>query len=308
MYKKILVPLDGSALAEAPLDYVARLALKTPLEITLLNIYRGKRSSMSHYLKQHGQMLYLRSHEHKGAQLPPVVREVSVQGDAATEILKYADEKSIDMIAMSTHGHSGIKHWLMGSVADRVVRYSHRPVWLLKSFVSIKKTEYDRSVLVLLDGSEFAEQILPYAAYHAGLSGGELILLNVCEPPDVIPAVTYHLIPDSYPPKRPLQWSKYVREETERRAKKCKLYLEQKKEVYSGNNYTVQCEHRLGEPSAEISDYLENNPVSLIAMTTRGRTGLARWAFGNTAEKILSIATSPILIMRPSESELRAGP
>jgi nucleotide-binding universal stress UspA family protein len=304
MYKKILIPLDGSNLAEAPLSYAAWLALKTNVEFILLNVYSEKIAPRDYYLRETGQLLALRSHQHKGGQLPPVVREISIQGDPATEILKCADNNNVDLIMMSTHGHSGVKHWLLGSVADRVVHYSNRPVWLIKSFEIGEKIDYDRTILVLLDGSNLAEQILPYAADHASLSGGELVLLSVCEPPATIPEVTYHLIPHKYPPQWPLQWGNYIKEEAERREKACRLYLEQNIVKYNSNKYKVRYEYRFGDASSEITKYLEANSVDLVAMTTRGRSGIARRILGNVAEKVLATSKSPLLVMRPRQANL----
>lgn len=301
MYRRILIPLDGSPLAEAPLRYAAWLAQKTGVELVLLNVYSDYIPPMSHYLRMTAQLLTIRSHQHRGGRLPALVRTKSVRGDPATQILRYAEDNDVDLIAMSTHGHSGMKHWLLGSVADRVARYSNKPVWLTKAFGIAGRTDYDSMVLVLLDGSELAEQILPFAAYHAGLGGGELVLLSVCESPDVAPAVTYHLNGQDFPPTRPAQWDEYVREEAGRREKECRVYLDQTIKAYSGTGYTVRHEYRFGEPATEIARYLENNPISLVAMTTRGRSGLSRWVFGSLTEKLLSTATGPFLIMRPKE-------
>jgi nucleotide-binding universal stress UspA family protein len=300
VYKKILVPLDGSRLAERALIYAIWLAQRSNAEVIITHVYQNKIAYPGRYLKRIIAEISDRTHKPGDNQTELRVGIEILAGDPATEILKYADENRIDIITMSTHGHSGIRHWLLGSVADRVVRRSRRPVWLINPFN--KKTdeliEKDKTVLVLLDGSELAEKIIPYAAYHAGLSEGELVLLSVCEPPEIIPAVTYHLIPDQYPPRRPVQWEKYVREEEERREAACRLYLEQNLETHK-NKIKLRYEYRLGDAAGEITKYLQTNPVSLVAMTTRGRSGLSRWVYGSVAEKVLAASRSPLLIMRP---------
>jgi nucleotide-binding universal stress UspA family protein len=278
------------------------LARKADAELILLHVFRGRISYKSEYLRKTAEIIAYRTHKHHNGEPAVRVSTESLSGDAATEILKYVDENKIDIITMSTHGHSGMRHWLLGSVADRVVRYSRRPVRLIKSFDNEEENtpEYDRTILVLLDGSESAEQILPYAAYHAGLSNGELILLSVCESPDVIPSISYHLIPESYPPRRPAQWERYVKEETEKREKECRLYLEQSIDKYDNKKYKVRYEYRFGNAAEEILKYLKDNPTGLIAMTTRGRSGLTLRVFGSVTEKVLSASKSPLLIMRPA--------
>jgi nucleotide-binding universal stress UspA family protein len=214
MYKKFPVPLDGSKLAEKSLSYTVWLAQKSNAELILLHVYQRKVSYKGHYLQTTAEIIAYRTHKHQNGQPAVRVRTISLTGDPATEILKYIDNDQIDLVTKSTHGHSGVRRWLLGSVADRVVHHSMRPARLVKSFNNgnNEDTEYDRTILTLVDGSELAEQILPNAAYHAGLSGGELVLLSFCEPPEIMPALTYHLIPDQYPPKRPERWEKYVRE------------------------------------------------------------------------------------------------
>jgi len=301
MYRKILVPLDGSRLGERPLDYAVWLARKTEAELILMHVYRNRIPEQSHYLQRVAGLIERRSPEIENGRPPIRVRIESASGDAAFQILKYTDDNKVDLIIMSTHGHSGFRHWLLGSVADRVMRYSNRPVRMVNPAHNKVgySAEYDRRVLVLLDGSELAEQILPYAAYHAGLSGGELVLLSVCEPAEVEVPITYHLIPQGYPPERPLVWEKYVKQETEKREKECRLYLEEQAGEHPEDKFRIWYEYRFGKADEEITRYLESNPVSLVAMTTRGRSGLSRWVFGSVAEKVLTVSKCPVLIMRP---------
>lgn len=300
MYAKILVPLDGSKLAEAPLRYAAWLAKKSGAELVLMYVYRGRAPLVSSYL---GRKIEWIMHQNRFQDGTPVnVVPVAVAGDPANEILRYSEDNNVSLITMSTHGRTGIKRWLMGSVADRVVRYSNRPVRLVKSFGNIlpENTDFDSKVLALLDGSEMAERVLPYAAYHARLSGGELTLMSVCEPPEIVPAVTYHLIPPhGYPAARPPQWEKYVERETQQRQRECRLYLDKQVELNADKEFSVKIEAPLGNPAEEIIRYLETKTVNLVAMTTRGRSGLSRLVFGSVAEKVLLASPCPVLIIKP---------
>ena len=151
MRERILVPLDGSKVGEAALPYVEDLVTKflpePKVEVTLMQVL----SSLSHYVvageatarvpytadeieqmkKQAAQ--YLRKAgkalKDKGAQTKVVV----VVGDAADEIIRVADEINADMIAMSTHGRSGISRWAFGSVTDKVLRGGNKPVLVVRA-------------------------------------------------------------------------------------------------------------------------------------------------------------------------------
>ncbi len=302
MYKRILVPLDGSKLAEAPLGYAVWLAQKSGAELRLLHVYQGRVPAISRYLARQIEWVEHQSDSQK-KNTKLIVKPEIASGDPASEIIKYAEYNKIDLIIMSTHGHTGIKRWIIGSVADKVVHNSNRPVRLVKSFSDFPEgdgVQPERTILVLVDGSELAEQILPYAAYHAGLSSGELILLSICEPPDIMPPNVYHFIPDSYPPSRPLQWRKYVEQETQRRKQQCSLYLDKVAEGLKNKGLKVRYETPLGEPANEIVKYLESNRVDLVAMTTRGRSGISRWTFGSIAEKVLTASPKPVLVIKPA--------
>jgi nucleotide-binding universal stress UspA family protein len=141
MYKKILVPLDGSELAEAVLPHAEALAKSEGAEIVILrvavtpdssmfsrnpalvnNIVREVEEETEEYIK--AEVSKLRD---EGVKVSGLTRD----GYVPDMILSVADETHADVIAMSTHGRSGISRWLIGSVADRVVQHSHIPVMLI---------------------------------------------------------------------------------------------------------------------------------------------------------------------------------
>lgn len=142
MYKRILVPLDGSTLAEAVLPYVQDLAKFTKAEIVLLRVAVNPAmeysftdpSIASHIIRdmEAETKTYLDAVcnrvEQEGIKTSYLIRE----GSVAESILEVADAMEADMIAMSTHGRSGLKRWVMGSIADRVVRHSPIPVLLIR--------------------------------------------------------------------------------------------------------------------------------------------------------------------------------
>jgi nucleotide-binding universal stress UspA family protein len=166
MLQKILVPLDGSELAEAVLPYVEEICQRCdPLEVTLLRVVRVPsarsaavfRSQADQYttpqpasrkdaeIAQHP--IYLEqelasARAEVEASLQPVVRRLHDCGIAARarvafgrpsyEIVRFAEREGMDLIAMSTHGRSGLTRWLLGTVADRVSRGTRLPVLLVR--------------------------------------------------------------------------------------------------------------------------------------------------------------------------------
>ncbi len=141
MYKKILVPLDGSELAEAVLPHVKALAKSEGAEIVILRVpdlpapdFFSRNPAMANKIVEDLEIetgKYLQDEvkklNKKGVKVSSVMRE----GPVPDTILAVAEETHADVIAMATHGRSGIQRWLMGSVADKVVHHSHIPVMLI---------------------------------------------------------------------------------------------------------------------------------------------------------------------------------
>jgi nucleotide-binding universal stress UspA family protein len=142
MYKQILVPLDGSKLAEQVLPHAAVHAEQFGAEVVLLKVLgplpepsmagRGVVRSAEAASAQLAQA-YLASvaAELRRQGLP--TRTVTVEGKPYVEIIRFAEENEIDLIVMSTRGHSGLSRWLLGSVADRVARGATVPLLLVQA-------------------------------------------------------------------------------------------------------------------------------------------------------------------------------
>ncbi len=151
MDERILIPLDGSKVGEAAIEVVSALVAKfspeVKVEVTLLQVL----TSLSHYViagETSVQVLYTENELSQirkestdyliktGADLKDRGVEVKLKigmGNAAEEIVKAAEETNADLIAMSTHGRSGISRWALGSIAERVVRVSSRPVLVVRA-------------------------------------------------------------------------------------------------------------------------------------------------------------------------------
>ena len=142
-YKKILVPLDGSETSEAILSEIEKLASTFGSIICLLHvvptiIFPGATESAIQYetvaesLTKGGKE-YLRTVEKRLRNKGLAVESQLVHGNEAHVILEHSDRKDIDLIAMSTHGRSGGSRWLLGSVAEKIIRHATKPILLIHS-------------------------------------------------------------------------------------------------------------------------------------------------------------------------------
>ena len=151
MYERILVPLDGSKVGEAALPYVeelvSKLSPKVKVEVTLLQVVSllthyvvaGEASVSVPYTEKEVEQIEKKAKGYldeigKGLRSKRAIVKVRVgTGNAAEAIIKAADEIDADLIAMSTHGRSGISRWAFGSVTDRVLRGGNKPVLVVRA-------------------------------------------------------------------------------------------------------------------------------------------------------------------------------
>lgn len=305
MYQKIVVPLDGSELAEASLHYATQLTAKSGAELVLLHVCGPEechcRPEECHVQPMHG--IYT---QHTAAAITERLKQAGVEharvspvlqaGDPAIEILRYAEENHADLIAMATHGRSGIRRWVMGSVAVRIHRCSTAPVRLIRALSADESAPADwpeKKILVPLDGSERAEQAIPYVVDHAHMSDSEVILLRVHEPPSIL---------SDYPEaSMPLTWQEHVDRAKAHQREQCRTYLEGIGKNLKAKGVKVKSECVLGDNAAqEIINYAAKSRPNLIAMTTHARCALSTWPIGSTADKIIHATSSPILLVRPT--------
>jgi nucleotide-binding universal stress UspA family protein len=305
MYQRMLLPLDGSELAEVALSYAKGIASRFGLELLLLHVAgKGEAESLplhQAYIDQTSDRLRREMAEVQGktgGQPVAVKGEVGV-GYPAEEILRYAAEKEVDLILMATHGRSGVRRWVLGSVADKVLRSAALPVLLVRAGMP-KDTAYERwsspRILVPLDGSELAELVLPHVealASPQGSTGAEVVLVGICEPL-VMPPVTT--------PETSVNWGTAADEYMAKSKKTTERYLSKVQKGLTDAGLKVSLEVLEGDPATEIIDYAGKRQVNLIVMATHGRSGIGRWAYGSVAQKVLHGGSSPILLVRPPSS------
>jgi nucleotide-binding universal stress UspA family protein len=302
MFKTILVPVDGSEMAERALAYATRIAAPADGNVILLRAEaltmrrRPKVVSADPMLTtwlvpaDPNARITLEAAA-AGAQADGVAAEVDFQryrrggAMAAEAILDAIRERQPDLVVMSTHGRSGLARWRYGSVADQVVRGADVPVMLVPATVTRPwPTARPLRILVPLDGSVLAEEILVPIGRLAEQLGAELLVLRVVEPlPPSVRANTPHSIAS-------LQ---------ERGLATARSYLARTLDRIRLVDKAVSARAIVGHPSTAIADAAREADVDLIAMVTHGRGGLKRLIMGSVAAATLQRATVPLLLIRP---------
>lgn len=297
MYRKVLIPLDGSSFAERVLAHVQRLISPQDCELILLRVVvPSEHIASSETLAALGTADFRGLVEHAESYLAQIrgeMRELGVrartqvaQGDVASAICDAADARQADLIAMTTHGRSGLGRWAYGSVADRVIRTASQPVFLVRPATELPADGEVRRILLPLDGSPLAERALAPATALARDWGVELLLLQAVKPlTDREFAMLYASweSPDTVYAHRQTAAERYLAE------------VQRRLRVAGVSSSTLVDE---GHAADLILDTAEAEDVDIIVMSTHGRSGMSRWVYGSVADKVLREATCPLLLIR----------
>jgi nucleotide-binding universal stress UspA family protein len=295
MFRKILTPLDGSTVAEQVLPYVRILAdgLKVPVEL-LGVVDIEELASQTSAEKVDG--IIEDSVRRSGEYLNRVAQTVSrasvsfavEKGRAAEVIIANALADKETLIAMATHGRSGINRWLLGSVAEKVLRGSANPLLLVRAQAEAK-TEGEvtlKSIVVPLDGSEVAESVLPTVLEMAKKLNIEIVLFRAFNVPySVFGGVRDHFaVVDELLGGIKAEAHDYLKKKTE----------ELKEQGASKVSYVL----KQGTSADQIISLGRKTPDNLIAMCTHGWSGAKGWVLGSITETVVRHSGDPVLIIR----------
>jgi nucleotide-binding universal stress UspA family protein len=300
MYTRILIPLDGSQTAEKVLPYARFLAktLKLPVEllqvIDVVEIAKRIAPENAHFLNTVIENAIRKSEEYlrrvAGTVPGADVKCIVEKGWPEDVIIEKAAMDKGTLISMATHGRSGINRWLLGSVAEKVLRGATTPVFLARATEDAKSEGEAplHAVIVPLDGSELAEQVLPAAAELAKHIKLEIILFRAYN----IPYSALAADPEGAYVITDEQLIAALRDEAV-------AYLEKKTdEMKKMGLEKISCIAEYGLAADEIISLARETPDNFIAMSTHGRSGVRRWVLGSVTETVVRHSGDPVLVIR----------
>ncbi len=292
----VLVPLDGSILAELALNFAESLARASEARLILLRAvvpytFGGTdeaeaRAKAIDEAERYLARLVDRLTE-RGIEAEATVR----YGEAAPSIVGAAQLHTADLVAMCTHGRGGLGRWVYGSVAEQVLATAPTAVLLVRAWQALESvtSANERSrVLIPLDGSAFAEKALPVAEQLAATLDAELVLLRVVYAPS--PTLTQGWIVASY-----------LAEELETSESAARHYLEGVADRLSRGGRSVSIEVQVGTPASVIAD--TGADVAFLVMATHGRTGTERLMMGSVANVVVRRGEVPLVLVGPAAME-----
>jgi nucleotide-binding universal stress UspA family protein len=311
MYRSLLVPLDGSDAAEFALPMALSLARKFEASLQIVHVYapvwgRHGRAESAHEvidreMRARGQAyndaVIQRLQAAGGTSLSAVFLEGPI---VASAINRQAAASEADLMVMTTQGRAPMARFWLGSVADALLRQAAIPILFVRAEdgqPDLNQEPLLQRVLIPLDGSELAEQILEPSVALAAAMQSEITLLRVVR----------QLTPASYDPAssrisgiRPtlLKQLEEVDREEWKRAEDYLVQVAQRLRGRSLNVDTRVVSHV--RPATAILDDAASHGADLIALATQGYGGLKRLFVGSVADKVLRGATSAVLVRRPA--------
>lgn len=285
MYQRILVPVDGSKLSESALPYAQQLAKAFNAGIDLVYAIESSQDvKIPENITQEAQQdaeTYLQG---TAASLPQESnpKYQIKNGNPAEVIIDQAESVPNTLVVMATHGYTGLKRVLLGSVAHKVVQVIDTPILLIPAGAKSPTggpVEL-RTAIIPLDGSDLAEHILPPIMEFCRALNLKLILARAYNPIFPGSSIRMHDI------------SQIVHDAAEN-------YLREKAtDLGEICGKDVKYMTLRGVPSEQITDFAVETPNSLTAMCTHGRHGPGRWLLGSVTEAVIRCSEEPVLVIR----------
>lgn len=299
MLDRILVPLDGSTRAEEILSFIRPLLKRQDAELILVRAVEWEHLSEGAALAavlgggRQEAAANINSIAHRLVEEGIRARSILRDGLPAEVILEAARDEHAALIAMTTHGRTGVERWIFGSVAEKILRAADVPVIVVRSFTSPvegatpperRGRSRFRRILVPTDGSEASMAVVPTAIEVARLCGSEVAVLSVTVPHFALVDAGFG---GTVPLSRP----------TEADAEGAAALVAGR---FSVAGIRVGTIHAAGEAAEQIVSQAAGRGFDLIAMSTHGHSGISRWVFGSVTEKVVRAATVPMLVVRAS--------
>ncbi|WP_081886746.1 universal stress protein [Thermorudis peleae] len=301
-FTHIIVPLDGSRLAEGIMPVVAELATRCTAHVTLLHVVEGNPPEEVHgephlgtaaeaeaYLVQVAERL-------RAAGVAVESRVVSVTDDGvAPTIAKVAREVHADLIALATHGRGGLRGLLFGRIAQQVLQLARRPVLVVRARRGMPAEYRCQRILVPLDGTPDAEAALPVAWALAEQVGARVQLVRVVptlETVSVRERAPVVFLPATSGALLDLE------------ARDANDYLVR---LLASRPAGVVAEGvvRRGDVIAELA--AASRDADLVVMSTHGKAGLEGWLSGSVAARLLERLEAPLLLIPAERKDGRDG-
>ncbi len=315
MFKSILVPLDGSPLAECVLPHVVAMAVPLGASVTVLRVCEPPAedqttrpvNALSWRFRTAEADAYLEAISARLAEAGLDVQSRRLEGKPAEQILAFARQNGSDLIVLSSHGRSGLTGWNVSSVVQKIIARARLSLMIVRAYhrTTSKLTHLTYSRLLCpLDCSQRAEHAVPLATMLARSHAAQLLLAHVLVKPEM-------------PRRRPLTSAelKAIDKVVELNRAEAKRCLEELQASQVAEQVNVEIRLLVSDnPAKTLHDLVKQEGIDLVAMSAHGYSGGTIWPYGSLALNFIAYGTTPLLIaqdlsldqMEPHEAEIAA--
>ena len=291
MYDHILVPMDGSDHADRAADHATLLSGAFDATVHLLTVVDIEAAAGpfsaggvdDDYIEQRTASERDALTERAG-DIDGDVETAVTTGQPSEGILDYVRENEVDLVVMGTHGRSGLRRYLTGSVAERVLRLSPAPVLTVRATEASEVGDSYGDILVPTDGSERASAAVAHAVAVADAFGSTVHAVSVVNVGDIATGAEV-----SVPTGLLEELEAASTDATEAVAGEA-----------AASGVEAVTEVRTGRPKHDLLEYVADHDIDLVVMGTHGRTGLDRVLLGSTAEALVRRSEVPVLTVSES--------
>ena len=302
MLDPILVPLDGSQLAECVLPHAIAIARSFDTEVTFLGMLEKKQAGQSAQLfdllnwqiNKTKAALYLEKNRKQFQDSNLRARTVVLEGLDAEGIAEYAQNQGMKLIILSSHGRNGMTQWGISSVTQKIILSAPTSLLIVRASPSgenpagwLEGPAYQR-ILVPLDGSQRAENVLPIIQRLAQYHKSQIHLAQIIQIPEM---------PRQMPPaQEDIDLSNQI---VERNREEAARYLENVKSRSLLEGLEVQTHLMISENAATaLHQLVEKEQIDLVALSAHGYSGNHEWPYGGMVNNFIMYSKVSLLIVQ----------
>jgi len=304
MFDRMLVPLDGSLLAECVLPHAVAIAAPLGAKVTVLHVCEPQGGdeaiqavdAVAWRLKTVEAEAYLEGVAARLREAGLTVESRRLEGRAAEQIVAYAHQQDSDVILLSSHGQSGLTGWNVSSVVQKIIARARVSIMIVRAYqpagADLKGLSYSR-LMCPLDCSQRAESILPVAVALARAHGAQVVLTHFVARPEM-------------PRRRP-----YTEEELDLLTRVTEVNRSQAEQFLEDVRTELLAEHvdatshvvLSDDPAQSLHDWVKGHEIDLVLMSAHGYTGSTRWPYGSLALNFIVHGSTPLLIAQDLSAE-----
>ena len=311
MFDPTLVPLDGSQLAECVLPHAAAFARSFDAEITLLRILEKNQTGVSAQLfdllnwqiQKTKASLYLEEIKARFIESNIQARAIVMEGLVPEGITDYAQNESMKLIILSSHGRHGMTQWGISSITQKIILSAPTSVLIVRAHPQdiptgeLAETPLYQRILVPLDGSQRAEHVLPIVMQLAHLHKPMIHLVHVVQTPEMARQMP--------PAQEDIDLANHV---VARNREEAGHYLEQVKSRSYLQGIDVKTHLMTSDhTAASLHQMVEQEKIDMVTLSAHGYSGKHQWPYGSVASNFILYGKVSLLIVQdmPAKQELK---